>query len=203
MNEEKYIKLRQLLIDGKYDLFENDLSKLEFDELIEFSHYAYENYNNKKDFLENYYGIKLFGEMTYLITSNNLIAISIDKSELSKFRELIFRGLASATEKSFQLGYYNDAEKYALSIINFHEIDNDTYLSFLSTLAYCAHYQNNVINELSYCKQMLELDSNDPRILVNYSYALMRNKKYLEAKIELEKCLDLGYEEFQVYGVVT
>lgn len=200
MKKEKYIKLRQLLIDGKYNLFENYLSKLEFDELIEFSHYAYENHNNKKDFLENYYGIKLFGEMIYLITTKNLIAISIDKSELSKFRELLFRGLASATEKSFQLGYYNDAEKYALSIINFHEIDNNTYLSFLSTLAHCAHYQNNVINELSYCKQMLELDSNDPRILVNYSYALMRNKKYQEAKIELEKCLDLGYEEFQVYN---
>lgn len=200
MNEEKYIKLRQLLIDGKYNLFENDLSKLEFDELIEFSHYAYEKYDNKKDFLENYYGIKLFGETTYLITTKNLITINISESELTKLRELIFRGLASATEKSFQLGYYNDAEKYALSIINFHKIDNDAYLSFLSTLAHCAHYQNDVIKELSYCQKMLEIDDKDPRILVNYSYALMRNKKYPEAKIELEKCLDLGYKDFQVYN---
>lgn len=200
MNEEKYIKLKQLLIDGKYNLFENDLSKLEFDELIEFSHYAYENYDNKKDFLENYYGIKLFGEMTYLITTKKLIAINIGKSELTKFKELIFRGLASATEKSFQLGYYNDAEKYALSIINFHEIDNDAYLSFLSTLAHCAHYQNEVIKELSYCKEMLKIDDKDPKILINYSYALMKNKKYSEAKIELEKCLQLGYNDFFIYN---
>ncbi|OHE09663.1 MAG: hypothetical protein A2513_10095 [Sulfurimonas sp. RIFOXYD12_FULL_33_39] len=200
MNEEKYIKLKQLLIDGKYNLFENDLSKLEFDELIEFSHCAYENYDNKKDFLENYYGIKLLGEITYLITTKKLITINLGKSELNKFRELIFRGLASATEKSFQLGYYNDAEKYALSIINFHEIDNDIYLSFLSTLAHCAHYQNDVIKELSYCQKMLDINSKDPRILVNYSYALMRNKKYTEAKIELEKCLKLGYKDFFVYN---
>lgn len=200
MNEEKYIKLRQLLIDGKYNLFENDLSKLEFDELIEFSHYAYEKYDNKKDFLENYYGIKLFGEMTYLITTKKLIAINLSKSELTKLRELIFRGLASATEKSFQLGYYNDAEKYALSIINFHKIDNDAYLSFLSTLAHCAHYQNDVIKELSYCQKMLEIDDKDPKILINYSYALMQNKKYFEAKIELEKCLKSGYNDFFVYN---
>lgn len=200
MNEEKYIKLRQLLIDGEYDLFEDNLSKLEFDELIEFSHYAYENYGNKKDFLENYYGIKLLGEMTYLITTKKLITINLGNSDLAKFKEFIFRGLACATEKSFQLGYYNDAEKYALSIINFHEINDVDYLSFLSTLAHCAHYQKDVTKELSYCKKMLEIDSNDPRILINYSYALMRNKKYQEAKLELEKCLDLGYNDFFVYN---
>ena len=98
-----------------------------------------------------------------MITTKKLITINLGKSELNKFRELIFRGLASATEKSFQLGYYNDAEKYALSIINFHEIDNDIYLSFLSTLAHCAHYQNDVIKELSYCQKMLDINSKDPR----------------------------------------
>ena len=80
-------------------------------------------------------------------------------------------------------------------MLNNIKINDVDYLSFLSTLAHCAHYQNDVTKELSYCKKMLEIDSNDPRILVNYSYALMRNKKYQEAKLELEKCLDLGYND--------
>ncbi|MFT7004857.1 MAG: hypothetical protein ACJAWW_002223, partial [Sulfurimonas sp.] len=199
ITEKKCIKLKQLLIDSKYTLFEKEASKLEFNELIYFSNYVYENYNNKKDFYENYYAVKLLGEMTYLITTKS-VTINIDKNELNKFKKLIFKGLANASEKAFNFGYYNDAERYALAIINYHNVNNDDYLSFLSTLAHCANYQNNPKKELYYCEQMLKIGADNHNVLVNYSYALIRNKKYSEARIELEKCLTLGYKDFNVYN---
>ena len=73
-------------------------------------------------------------------------------------------------------------------------------MSFLSTLAICANYQNDVKKELLYCERMLTVDIKNPKILTNYAFALMRDKQYSKAKINLEECLNLGYKDFTVYN---
>ena len=86
--------IRQLLIDGKYDLFEEELSKLEFEELIKFSYNKYESSNKKEKFSEDYYGVKILGEMMYLITTKNLVVLSKSDFDIEEFKKMILSGLA-------------------------------------------------------------------------------------------------------------
>lgn len=197
--EKKYIHLKQLLIDGQIELFEIETAQLQFDELLEFSYYAFKSYSGQ-NFLEDYYGVKILGELTYLTTIQDIIVLNPKSFEEEKFRELIFKGLASAAHKSLDLGYFKDAEKYGCQVIKYPKIDNETLLTFLSNLAICANKNDDVQKELFYCEEMLKISDKDPKIFVNYAYALMRNKKYDKSKIFLEKCLSLDYKEFQVYN---
>ena len=197
--EKKYFDLKQLLVDGKIDLFEIEVSKLQLDELFEFSYSAYKNYE-EKGFIDDYYGIKILGEFTYLVSAKPLIILSPNKFDKEEFGEMIFKGLGYAAHKSFDLGYYQDAEKYAIQVIKYPDISKSDNLSFLSNLAICAHNKGDVQKELFYCEKMLEVDEHNPKIYVNYAYALMQNKQYEKSKLYLEKCFDLNYKEFPVYN---
>lgn len=136
--ERKYIQLKQCLVDGKIELFEKEIAKLQFDELMEFSNYAYANYKGN-DFLEDYYGIKVLGELTYLISTREILVLNPEKFEQDKFWDLVYIGLVSAAHHASDLGYYQDAEKYGLQVIKNPKLDKSILLSILSILATCAN----------------------------------------------------------------
>jgi len=197
--EKRYFHLKQLLIDGKIELFENEISQLEFDEFLEFSNYAFKSYSGQ-NFFEDYYGVKIIGELTYLLSTRDIIVLNPKSFEVEKFWELIFRGLANAAQKSLELGHFKDAERYGRQVIKHPKIDNKTLLTFLSKLAICANANDDVKGELFYCEEMLKINNKDPKILTNYAYALMRDKQYNRSKMLLEECLNLDYKEFPVYN---
>jgi len=195
--KKKYQNLKQLLIDGKSDIFENKIAQLQFDELFNFYEYIYNQ--DREAFAKNYYGIKILGELAFIISVRNLIVL--DKSlNISKLKKFMLGALQNSTKKLCELKYYYESEKYALTILKYYDVSDRDELTTLSILAECAHFQNDVNKELLYCEGMLEIDAEDPRILTNYAYGLMRNKRFEEAKINLKKCLNLGYKEFQVYN---
>lgn len=195
--KEKYQELKQLLIDGENDMFENEIAQLKFDELVSFYGYIYNQ--DREAFEKNYYGIKILGELGFILSVRNLVVL--DKSfNIGELRKFMLSALQHATKKLCELKYYNDSEKYALTILKYYEISDRDKLTTLSILAECAHFQKDANKELLYCEGMLEIDAQDPRILTNYAYGLMRNKRYDKAKINLEKCLELGYKNFQVYN---
>jgi hypothetical protein len=75
---------------------------LQFDELIEFSYYAYCSYKGI-DFIQDYYGIKVIGELTYLSTLRDIIVFNSASFDENQFWEMIFKGLAFACDKAFKL----------------------------------------------------------------------------------------------------
>lgn len=197
--DKKYIQLKQILIDGQGDKFEEEISKFQFDELLEFAYYAFKTYKGN-DFTKDYFGIKILGELTYLCSTRELLVFNSSNFEEDKFWDLIFRGLGHASQTALNLGYYRDSERYGLQVINYPKIDTSDLTHFLSNLAICAHKMNNRAGELDYCERMMKVDDKNPKIWVNYAYALMRNKLYEKSKLYLEKCLDFGYEQFPVYN---
>lgn len=200
--EKKYFELKQLLIDGEIDEFEKEIQMLSFNELLEFGYFSFATYKGD-DYLENYFGVKILGELTYLVSTRNLIVYNPELFEEEKFSDMIFRGLAAASEKAFNLGYYKDAEKFTLRVIDFHNIDKVEEISFLSNLAIIANYNNEPEKEVEYCERMMQLDKNNPQIILNYSYSLNRAKLFDKAKFYLEGLDDSEVIYFQKYNYLV
>lgn len=200
--KQRYVYLKQLLIDGRTNDFDSELAKLKFNELLEFGLFCQKTYKGN-DFLNDYFGIKILGEVTYLITKRNLIVLNPKEFDEQKFWELTFSGIASAAQKSFDLGFYNDAEKYCLRVIEYPNITTKDAIGFLSKLAIIANINNRPDLELNHCEQMMQLDSKNPDIIINYAYSLNRNKQYEKARNYLEKLDDKTVNYFQKYNYLV
>lgn len=200
--EKKYFELKQFLIDGMVEEFEKEIQMLSFNELFEFGYFSFATYKGA-DYLENYFGVKILGELTYLVSTRNLIIFNPEQFEEEKFSDMIFRGLASASEKAFDLGYYKDAEKYILRVIEFPNIDNVDEIGFLSKLAIIANYNNEPEKEVEYCERMMQLDKSNQKIILNYSYSLNRAKLFDKAKFHLEGLDDSKDIYFQKYNYLV
>ncbi len=197
--KQRYIQLNQLLIDEKIDSFEQEIFKSQPIELFEFLLYCQKCFQDD-DFFNNYFGIKLLGEITYLLSIQNLMVTNPKNFDEVGFRDKIFKGLAYATQKAFDYGYYKDAEKYALRVIEYPRIEKNAAIAFLSKLAIIANYYNEHEKELKYCEEMMKLDGEETNVILNYTYSLYRNKQYEKAKIYLEKCNDETENYFQKYN---
>lgn len=198
---EKYIQLKQLLVDGKTDQFELEIDQLNPNELFEFIFFARETY--KGDFETDYYGIKILGEFAFQFSTKNALRLLPDKTFQNldeNFFRIIFQTLAYAAHKTFDLKYYSDTEKFLTSAVNYRFVSVEDKISFLSTLATCYNFLNLPEKELECCKKLMEIDNDNPKIIVNYAYALMRNKLYNQSKFYLEQCIKFGYEDFSVYN---
>lgn len=200
--EQKHFQLKQLLIDGKIDEFEKEIQMLSFNDLLEFGYFSFKTYKGD-DYLKNYFEVKILGELTYLISTRNLIIYSSEQFEEKKFSDMIFRGLAAASEKAFNLRYYKDAEKYTLRVIDFPNIDKVEEISFLSNLAIIANYNNEPEKEVEYCERMMHLDKNNQKIILNYSYSLNRAKLFDKARFHLEGLDDSKEIYFQKYNYLV
>lgn len=200
--DKKYFFLKQLLVNGNYDDFDNEVAKLQFDELVEFSYFAYRSYKGT-DFSQDYYGVKIIGEFTYLSTLRDIIILNPADFDENQFWEMNFKGLAFACDKALKLGFYNDAEKYAKQIVRYPRIETEALISFLSVLATCANKKGDKKEELEVCQRLLEIDKEDPKIIVSYAFALMENKEYEKSKYYLEKCIEKEYHDFKVYNYLA
>lgn len=196
--DKKYLELKQLLIDGKVQEFEQKLDLLEFDELFEFGNFSEQTYQGK-DFLSDYFGIKVLGEISYLVATKEIIVFANKNFNPDNFINITFNTLAFATEKLFDLGYYTDVAKYSLILLEYPDLNKEFKISILSYLATIANHNNEIHKELSYCEAMLKIDNRDTVVLLSYAYALQRNKQYEKAKIYLENLDDTFYFEKYLY----
>lgn len=200
--KQEYFYLKQLLIDGKIDVFDFEIGKLQFNELLEFGRFCQKTYKGS-DFLNDYFGIKILGEVMYLITKRDLLVLNPKEFDEQKFWDLTFRGIATAAEKSFDLGFYSDAEKYCLRVIEYPKINKKDAIGFLSKLAMIANIKNEPVKELNHCEQMMKLDGKNPNIIINYAYSLNRNKLYDKARNYLEQLDDKNANYFQKYNYLV
>lgn len=198
MIKEDYIRLKDLLNFGEFELFEKEVSELELDEITNFFRFIIDF--NQGDLLKDYHGVKILGELMYVLFSRDFFGENSSSLDSGESNNIGFHALASATSRAFDLGYYNDAEKYGQQLIRYSGISNKDLLTFLSTLAMCAHHKKDPKSELHYCELMLEVNDQDPAILTNYSYALIKNKMYVKSISVMEHCLLLGGENFEIYN---
>jgi hypothetical protein len=198
MIKKDYIRLKDLLNFGEFELFEKEVLELELDEIANFFRFIMDF--NQGDLLKDYHGVKILGELMYVLFSRNFFGENSSSLESGESTNIGFHALASATSRAFDLGYYNDAEKYGQQLIRYPEISSKNLLTFLSTLAMCAHQKNDPKSELHYCELMLEINDQDTAILTNYSYALIKNKMYVKSISVMEHCLLLGGENFEIYN---
>ena len=118
--KEDHVRLKDLLNFGEFELFEKEVSKLELDEIANFFRFTIDF--NKGDLLKDYHGVKILGELMYVLFTRNFFGANNSSLESGESAGIGFHALASATSRAFELGYYNDAEKYGQQLIRYPEI---------------------------------------------------------------------------------
>lgn len=199
MDKNEYIRLIDLVRYNEVETFQTDIDRLEFKELMDLYKFIIDYYKSE-NFDENYDGLKCRAEISCFLLNKEVTVIDSPIEITSKLHDMSYHNLAKAADKAFDYGYFSDTQKYGDIIVNSSFLSRVDQLSFLSKLAQCANYKNDRKAELSYCEKMILLDKSDTKILTNYSYALMRNGEYNQARDILSQCLFLGGSTFQIYN---
>ena len=107
---EKFVQLKNLLIDGFYKPFETSLDSLSNEELIYFAYFGSSTFKSSQK--KEYYYHKLIGEVIHNLVSRKAFSGTINSDRNKKVLEKAFGQLANSFEAAFNNGFWIDVEKF-------------------------------------------------------------------------------------------
>lgn len=197
----KFVQLKNLLIDGLYEKFETNLDSLSNEELIYFAYFGSSTFKSSQK--KEYYYHKLIGEVIHNLVSRKAFNGTISSDRNKKVLENAFGQLANSFETAFNSGFWIDVEKFGRCLIGYPDIDDEDYVYFLGLMASSAYNRNDVKSQVEFCRLMNNRVSDSPEIWSQLAYALMLNEEYEEAQRLLDNCIEKGYHKFHVYNQLS